>query len=347
MENVRIAIVGMGFGKWVVDLIASSPDRGLELAAVCDLDRQKVQPVAEKYGVKAYTDLEALLAEPSIPAIGLITGPAGRASLIRQIIRAGKHVLTTKPFERDPVAALDVLREAQRLGRVVHINSPGPLPSAGDILVQKWRAQHDLGRPIAARLDTWVNYAERADGNWYDDPQLCPVPPIFRLGIYSINELVALFGEARKVVVLESRLITGRPTSDNAQLGILFKNGAIANVFSSFCVTDGDRYRDSMTLNFERGTIYRNCGPNRLAGAAELSLIVRVDNERRLVERVELSVGGSGYQLEHFCRAVRGEKLEGEISPEQIVMGRNIIDAMARAAQCGGVADVAGCAAAS
>ncbi len=38
----------------------------------------------------------------------------------------------------------------------------------------------------------------------------------------------------------------------NAQLGIRFNNGAIANIYSSFCVDDLQFYRNSLTLNFER-----------------------------------------------------------------------------------------------
>ena len=74
----------------------------------------------------------------------------------------------------------------------------------------------------------WVNYCEQADGGWYDDPERCPVAPVFRLGIYIINNLAELFGEPEKVCALSSRILTGRPTADNADLAVLFKNGAIA-----------------------------------------------------------------------------------------------------------------------
>jgi len=339
MNRIRIGIVGLRFGSHIAEEISASPGREwLELAGVCDFDAAKAQEIADRHGISRFTDLDALLADPSIPAIGLFTGPVGRAALIRKIIRAGKDVITTKPFERDPDAALEVLREAKQLGRVVHLNSPGPVPPMDIKTIRQWQEIHQLGRPIAARFDTWANYREQADGGWYDDSQLCPVPPIFRLGIYCINDLVALLGEAERVAVLESRLFTGRPTADNGQLGILFKNGALANVFASFCVEDGDYYRDSLILNFERGTIYRNVGANRPASRCELSLIKLVEGKPQRVEQVELLQRSGDYQWENFCRAVAGEKLEEEVMPEQIVAALRVITAMTAAANGSGTA---------
>lgn len=341
MKRIRIGIVGLRFGRQIVEqMVTGSAGEWLELAAVCDSDAAKAQEIASQHGVNAFTDLDALLADPGIPAIGLFTGPVGRAALVRKIIRAGKDVITTKPFERDSDAALEVLLEAKKLGRVVHLNSPGPVPPLDIMKIHKWQDQHQLGRPIAARFETWGNYREQADGGWYDDPQLCPVPPIFRLGIYCINDLVALLGEADRLTVLESRLFTGRPTADNGQLGILFKNGALANVFASFCVEDGDYYRDSLILNFERGTIYRNVGAIQPATRCELSLIKLVEGEPQRVEHVELHQRSGDYQWENFCRAVRGEKLEGEVAPEQIVSTLRIIEAMTLAANGNGTATI-------
>lgn len=75
--------------------------------------------------------------------------------------------------------------------------------------------------PLGARADIWASYREQADGTWYDDPQKCPVAPVFLLGIYLINDLIQLFGPVRDVQVLQSRLSTGRPTADNGQLSLL------------------------------------------------------------------------------------------------------------------------------
>jgi predicted dehydrogenase len=340
-ERIPIGIVGLNFGRHIVEQLATGHAAELfRIAALCDQDRDKADARAAKVGAKPYYDLDELLTDDAIPTIGLFTGPVGRAELIRRCIRAGKDVMTTKPFEADPDAALGVLCEAQKLGRVVHLNSPAPLLPPDLAQIQAWRDEFQLGRPIACRADVWVRYHEQADGSWYDNPQKCPVAPIFRLGIYLINDLIRLFGAADKVQVLHSRLFTGRPTPDNAQLGILFKNGAVANVFASFCVEDGDHYRNGLTLNFERGTIYRNVGPQRTGRGSELSLVMARGEEREVVAQAEVLGGNGAYQWEAFARAIRGENLKDAVTPKEIVAGLHIIEAMACADAGNGVADV-------
>lgn len=346
MDKIPIAIVGLNFGKHIINQIVEGEAEELfSLAGVCDLDVEKVRSFSEQYLVPGFTNLDELLQQEDIPVIGLFTGPVGRAGLLRKIIHAGKDVITTKPFELDCQAALEVLREAKKMGRVIHLNSPAPCLSPDLQKVKNWEKEFALGRPVGCNLSVWVRYNQQADGSWYDDPIKCPVAPIFRLGIYLINDLVTLMGEAEKVSVMSSRIFTGRPTPDNAQLSILFKNGAIANIYASFCVEDGDHYRNSMVLNYDKGTIYRNVGPERTvpagANGAEMSLVTGSGDTSREIAASELVSSCSGqYQWENMASAVRGEKIEEITTPESIVAGLRIIEAMSKADRSGGTAEV-------
>jgi len=221
--------------------------------------------------------------------------------------------------------------------RVVHMNSPSPELSADMLQIKKWRSEFNVGRPVACRADVWCCYREQADGSWYDDPQKCPAPPIFRLGVYLINDLVRIFGDAEEVHVMQTRLFTKRPTSDNAQLSILFKNGAIASIFSSFCVGDGQAYRSSLTLNFENATIYRNVGPPPLEyahGMSHLQLIGKDGDDPVQISALVEDRSGN-YQWEALYRAVEGEALVDEVSPEEIVAGIRVIEAMVASQESG------------
>mgnify|MGYP000939218266 CR=1 FL=1 len=338
MNRTNIGIVGLNFGRLIAEQIRTGRGKKyFEVAALCDADFRKAKESAEKMGVKAYPDIDTLLADAEIPAIGLFTGPAGRAGLIRKIIRAGKDVMTTKPFELDAEEAMSVLKEAEKAGRIVHMNSPSPLLSPDLRQIKEWTEKYDLGRPVACRCDTWASYMEKADGSWYDDPEKCPVAPVFRLGIYLINDLVRLFGKAEEVCVMHSRIITERPTPDNAQLGILFKNGVLANIFASFCIKDSQYYKNSLVLNYERGTIYRNEGPLEYNsdGICRMSLVRPEGHNGAAVEHARPEGMSGDYQWEAFFRAVNGEKFTAEITSEEIVEGVKIINAMAKADKTG------------
>jgi len=340
MKKIKLGIVGLNFGKQIVEQLLKEQSRLFEISVLCDLDIKKTGEIAKKNGLECRTvsDYDEMLADKELVAVGIFTGPGGRAGMVRKAVNAGKHVMTTKPFETDPKAALEVLRYARKKGIAVHLNSPSSIPSNDITLIEGWIKKYQLGKPVAARMDVWASYREKADGSWYDDPDKCPVSPVFRMGIYLINDLVRLFGEGDEATVLYSRLFTGRPTPDNAQLGILFKNGMLANIFASFCVNDGDFYRNSLTLNFENGTIYRNCGPRRnnlRHGGAEMQLVMVSGEKRKIVADLVTSSTSGGYDWDSFYKAVTGRKLEGEIEPEAIVAGLKIIEAMRKAAKSG------------
>lgn len=339
MERLRMGVVGLRFGRHMVrdQIVGGNGAKWFELAACVDLQQELADELAAEYGVDALYDLDELLARNDIDVVALFTGPVGRANLIRRIIRAGKDVLTTKPFEFDPGAALDVLHEARRLGRVVHLNSPGPEPPGDLAQIMAWRRQYDLGPVIAARWETWVSYREKPTGTWLDDPELCPVAPVFRLGIYGINDLVRLMGEPETVQVMQSRFFTERPTVDTGQLAVRFGDGAIANFFATFCCDGGRPYRDSLVLNFAHGAIFRNIGPDIDTDKqpTRLDLVVKGQEEPAIRETVDIpreEVSGR-YQWEACYRAVHGETLTDEVTPEQIVGGVKVIQAMARAAK--------------
>ena len=249
---VRLGLLGLNFGKGIAQILrANVPE--LAVHALCDLDGPKVEAAAREFGATAYTSLETMLRDPALEAIGLFSGPLGRAQLVRQILRAGKHVLTTKPFELDPAASRAVLAEARESGLVLHLNSPATEPTADLRTICEWIRTHQLGAPIGLAAATWASYRETPSGTWYDDARLCPVAPILRLGIYFLNDFIPLLGTPTHVQVSESRIFTRRPTSDNALLSVRYAQGALASVFASFCIEDGEPYRDEVTLHFERG----------------------------------------------------------------------------------------------
>lgn len=335
---MEIVIVGLNFGVGMIEEIINGPGRDyFTVTGVYDLDQKRTEIVAAKYGVKAYEALDEVLND-DIPIIGLFTPPIGRAKLINQILDAGKDVITTKPFELCADEAEAVLRKAREMGRKIMLNSPSPIPSPDVSKILNWSNDYNLGRVIACRCDTWASYREQQDGKWYDDPKRCPVAPIFRIGIYLINDLVRIMGKARDVHVMHSRIFTTRPTPDNAQLSILFDNDAIANVFASFCIEDGQYYKASLILNFERGTITRNIGAtNREQVLQESSLsLVTLDGEKQQIIQNEVIIGSSElYPWEDFHNILLGKVTIPMETDVAIVESIRVINAMAKAESSG------------
>ena len=326
---LRMGLVGLNFGKYICDQLTTVPNLPVKLAKVCDLIPEKAQEMATKYGVSTSPSLTALLADPEIDVIGLYVGPNGRADLIRQIIRAGKDVMTTKPFEVDAAAALSVLREARQLGRVVHLNSPNPRPAGEAAVIRDWLAAGAIGRPTLAHASVWVYYGPTpADDSWYNDPKRCPLAPMFRLGIYPLNVLLTVFKDPVAVQVMHSRIETQRITPDNCSMTIRFKDGAIVNLIASFVVGGKDYYKNSLTICGTKGVIYHATGPKPREGEPPTPLLLSTD--AGIEAKVPQGHAGD-YDWEFFAARVRGEIKEDITQPEDIVAAVRVVNAMSQA----------------
>ena len=335
-KPVRLAIVGVNFGAGIARNLAAQ-NGVMKVCAVCDADEEKATRLGAELGTPAHNSLDRVLGDDAVEAVALFTPPVGRAKLIGRVLEAGRHVMTTKPFEFDYAAAEAVLEEARRRKLAVHMNSPAPVPSEDMARIHSWQEQHRLGRPIAMRAETWAHYREVANGTWYDDPARCPAAPICRLGIYFLNDFAALMGEPARVQVMQSRIFTGRPTADNAQLCVEFKNGALANIFASFCIGDGKPWPDCVTLNYERGTIHRwmERTGNRDMSGDHAALRLQIPDSPPLQYETKPGQFAGWYDWQAFYDAIRGEKNVPLQNPEQVLFGVRLLDAMSRSAASG------------
>ncbi len=337
MKKVNIAIVGLHFGHSIIreQIITGYGSKHLNLVGVCDTDKPLLDSVAGKYGVKSYNTIDDVVKDPMVEVVGLYTGPNGRANLIRKIIRGGKDVVTTKPFETDPEQAQSVLNEANDLGRTVHLNSPAPTLPDDIRCIKNWQSAYNLGRAIFIQWHTWSTYRELQNNTWYDDPIKCPCAPIFRLGIYGISDILHFMSNPAQLFVMNSKIFTQRPTPDTAQLSIRFKDGAMASITSSFCVSDGNAYPDGMIMTFENGVVYKNTGPRtgypHTDVKLEMQTVSPADKKPLiLTETIPHHRSSGQYQWDILQKKVNGEPVQEDITPEMITDGIRIIKAMSQ-----------------
>lgn len=123
-QRHRIALVGAG-GISFAHLDAYRA-HGFDVAAILSRDRSRAQARAEEFFPSAdvMTDYDALLARPDIDLVDLTPHPTERLPLIEQALRAGKHVLSQKPFvtDLDEGVRLCALADAQGLQLAVNQN---------------------------------------------------------------------------------------------------------------------------------------------------------------------------------------------------------------------------------
>jgi predicted dehydrogenase len=97
----RIGVIGCGgITKWHLTAYRNA---GYHVAALCDIDIARAELRREEFYPDAFTtdDYAQLLARDDIEVVDVATHPPQRPPIIEAALRAGKHVLSQKPFVLD------------------------------------------------------------------------------------------------------------------------------------------------------------------------------------------------------------------------------------------------------
>ncbi|MBK9747736.1 MAG: Gfo/Idh/MocA family oxidoreductase [Chloroflexi bacterium] len=94
---VGVGLVGAGaYGQFCLAAFALMPE--VYVAAVCDSDRVRAERFAAQYGVRAYTELSAMLNDSAVEIVALNTPPFLHAEQGLAVLQAGKHLFCEKPL---------------------------------------------------------------------------------------------------------------------------------------------------------------------------------------------------------------------------------------------------------
>ena len=96
-KPIGTAVVGLGkVAQAHVEALASLP--GSRFVAALDTDPERAALVADRYGVRAYSSIDALLADAEVQMISICTPHPTHAGLAVRFAQSGRHVLVEKPM---------------------------------------------------------------------------------------------------------------------------------------------------------------------------------------------------------------------------------------------------------
>ena len=100
MTKIGTALIGCGKVGMTHALALASLEQS-RFVAVCGRNPEKVRPCAERFGVRGYTNVAEMLANPQVEMVSICTPQDSHPALAEQCARAGKHVLLEKPMAVD------------------------------------------------------------------------------------------------------------------------------------------------------------------------------------------------------------------------------------------------------
>jgi UDP-N-acetylglucosamine 3-dehydrogenase len=121
MEKLRVAVIGCGSIAQHRHLPEYQSNNNVELIAVCDSNEERAQAVAEKYGVKAYTNYEEVISSGLVDAVSVCTPNYLHAPISIAALHAGLHVLCEKPMATSKQEAEEMIAAANESGKKLMI----------------------------------------------------------------------------------------------------------------------------------------------------------------------------------------------------------------------------------
>ena len=240
MTDPRVCIVGAGnhSSGFVTPKIGSA---GGDLVGVCDLDREKAERNARRWGGTAYTDMETMVDEERPDGVIIVVGAAAYAELAPVVIEREIPVYTEKPPAPTADEALELARMADAADVVYSVGMKQRYATVYD-RAKRWIDSFDPSRKYSIALTRGLGDYGEGGG------------VLLGSGIHSIDLLQYLFGDVDRVMAFAK----GRQAY---AVSMQFADGAVG----TFEINDGRSFEvpaEEMEITIEGGnfmSIHNSC----------------------------------------------------------------------------------------
>lgn len=221
---------------------------GYSVVALCDLIEERAKQRREEFFPKAdiYTDYHDLLARDDIAVVDIATHPPERVVLIEDALKAGKHVLSQKPFVLDLDTGERLVALAEAEGRKLAVNQNGRWAPHFSYIRQAVR-----NRLIGDLLS--IHQAVHWDHSWTLGTRFDDIPDLvlYDFAIHWFDFVSHLLGDRKPLKVSASRRRALGQTNKApllAQAILEFEGGQASLAFDA-CIRHG-----SLDTTFVGGT---------------------------------------------------------------------------------------------
>lgn len=163
-ERIGVGVIGCGgMGSGHIGTLLRLRERGepVDVVAVCDVYRPRLEGAARRAKAKAYTDYRRLLEDKDVDAVCIATPDHWHATITCEAAEAGKDVYCEKPMTlwKDLKEPKRVVETIARTRRVMQVGTQGMSDDVWDIARERVRAG-DLGTLLQAQA------ADMRNGHW-------------------------------------------------------------------------------------------------------------------------------------------------------------------------------------
>ena len=316
---MRVALVGYGFmGKMHTQCYQATGEA--TIAAVVDVEADRREDAASKFGCKTYTNINDVLNLPDIDVIDICTPTYLHEEMVIAAAKAGKTIMCEKPMSLSVESCDRMIEAVEKAGVTLMIGQ----------VIRFWPEYQVIKELVdsgkygkvewleAKRVSPIATYAWQ---NWFADPNKSG-GAILDLHIHDADYISYLLGTPKKVQAV------GVPNSSGAidsvqTVGWEHPSGAKSSAVASLALAPGFPFNMALLVACEKATI-------KFDMAADPSLMVyQFDGEpfapkipeQKVSQSTEQtgnisSLGGYFNEIQYFVECVKAGKKPEIVTPQ-------------------------------
>jgi predicted dehydrogenase len=240
-RDLGFGVVGLGMGGYHCHALTGA--KGCRLVAACDLDLERLQPIAEKYQVKAYDSYADMLRDPAVDVVCVATPSGMHADMALQAVAAGRHVVVEKPVDVRP----DKIRRLSAALKAANLKGTGIFQSRTDPLNRRIRTAIQagrLGRLIGVHaVLPWYraqSYYEGKHGTWRGTWAMDGGGSLMNQGVHTVDLMQWFGGRVQSVFGFYGVFAHQVEAEDKTAAVLRFANGALGTLTTTTAAFGGD-----------------------------------------------------------------------------------------------------------
>lgn len=183
---------GCGVGKHLA-AYAQHPEE-VELYGVYDFEPAKAQAAAAKYHVShVFDSYQALLADPKIDVVSVVTPNALHAPIAIAALQAGKHVHVEKPIALNADEARAIVTAKNAAGKLLMVALNNRFTEVSQF-IKRYIGDGNLGEIYHARCGWRRRRGIPGRGSWFTTKALSGGGPVIDLGVHFFDLALYFMG---------------------------------------------------------------------------------------------------------------------------------------------------------
>jgi len=360
MRKINVGVIGAGGVAQLGHIPGYQKLENVNVAALCDLNRVKLNDVAKRFNIpQTFTDYRSLLELEEIDVVSVCSPNFLHAEHVIAALQSGKHVLCEKPIALTTREVESIIQETRNAGKKLMITFVHRFDPALQIM-KSFISKGELGTTYYAKASYLRRRGIPGLGGWFTTKKASGGGALIDIGVHMLNLGLWLMGSPEPVSVvastydrLKERAVIGDwppidsrkgdvykntfDVEDLATAFIKFKNGSTLLLEASWAGYSETGIR--ISLFGTKGGVELRCAVGGVDEGRPIYFVLHKEIDNQLIDIIPVMPETYSYfdiswpnLMQHFIHCIR-ENREPIVTFKEILHNSKIINAIYKSAQ--------------